>query len=549
MQNLLTHFRSYIRSELFSDSQISSCHSDKSMVNRGPQPFAEGGVRVWMDGELFKVKESARAAHPIQRPATEILCRLFLEERDLSFLTRLDGIYSAVIYDAAEAKVHLIADRYGLRHLYWTRHRGGLAWGSEVKAMLALPDFRPRIDRVALEEFVRDGYVSENRTWFEDVTLLGPGTTLTWNLRQKELRIEKYWGWKSIRVLTGKIDDVEIADELARLLIKATEIRCRPAERVGTLLSGGLDSRAILAAMPDRNRPIHCVTFGQRECDDMSIAHRAAQVKGAAHHCLEINAENFLKGRAAGVWWTDGQSNLMDLHVAALLPSDRDFFDIVFDGFWGDTIVGGWHIRPNDFNEVYKLNNRGRRFIINGPRFLNTWLECRLPFCDNDLVDLAMSIPREIRGAFQLYQKMLLRNFRPYYEHIPWQYTSLPIHLPRFPSQGWFWEKKWVFKWVLFSVWSRIRSAFQAPSFVEYDSWVKQEPAKSFVDGVLNSKAALYPEFLPSEEVALCWQRHLNGFNHTRQLFTYLTLELWLQQVFLGKHRPHGDTPAEAWTL
>lgn len=549
MQHLVTHFDSYVRSALFSDSHVSVCHSDKHIGSRGLQPFHEQGVYVWLDGELFKVEESAKTARPIEGAATEVLCRLFLEDRGLSFLRRLDGIYSAVIYDSKNSKVHLITDRYGLRHLYWTSRHGGLAWGSELKAMLALPDFRPEIDRIALGHFVREGFVPDNRTWFEGVTLLAPGTVLSWDLRQNTICTTKYWGWESIRQISGKIDEIEIADELARLLVRATEIRCRQGERIGTLLSGGLDSRVILAAMPVRDQPLNCVTFGKRDCVDLSIARRAADVKGAVHHFLEINGENFLRGRSAGVWWIDGQSNLMDLHVTAMLPKDREWFDIVFDGFWGDATIGGCYIQPTGADEIEMLSNRGRRFIINGPRFLGTWLECRLPFCDNDLVDLAMSIPREIRATFQLYTKMLWRNFHAYYERIPWQRTALPIGYPTFPAQGKLWGRKWLLRWGLMAIWGRLRWALESPNYVDYDSWIRQEPARSFIQSFLKSKSALYPEFVPREEVILLWNRHLNGYDGARQLFAYLTLELWLQQVFEGKYRPAADTPDNVWTM
>jgi len=504
---------------------------------------------VWLDGELFKIEESGKSSQPIQGGATEILGNLYLDDRSLSFLKRLDGIYSAVVYDSTNARIHLITDRYGLRRLHWTLYHGELAWGSELKTMLALPDFRPKVDRIALEHFVREGFVPDNRTWFEDVNLLAPGTVLTWDLRDGAFRTEKYWGWNSIRQMSGKINELEIADELARLLVRATELRSREGERVGTLLSGGLDSRGILAAMPMREEPLNCVTFGKTDSLDLCIACKVAEERQASHHFVEIDAENFLKGRAAGVWCIDGESNVMDLHVAALLPKNREFFDIVFDGFWGDTIVGGRHIRPTRVDEIDKLENRGRRYIVNGPRFLSTWLECRLPYCDNDLVELAMSLPQEIRANSDLHKKMLLRNFASFYDCIPWEHTWVPIGHPRVPAQGKFFGQKWIAKWYLMAIWRKLQAACKSRSYVDYDSWTRQEPARSIIGNILESKSALYPEFVSRDDVVQLWHRHLNGLDEARQVFVYLTLEVWLQQLFEGKLRPEGDTPAAVWTM
>jgi asparagine synthase (glutamine-hydrolysing) len=549
MQNLITHFSSYVRSDLFTDPHVSACHSDKFIAARGLQPFTEQGVSVWVDGELYGVKQPSKTVSVLPWMATEIICRLFLEDPTLSFLRRLDGIYSAVIYDANNAKVHLITDRYGLRHLYWTCHNSGLAWASEVKAMLALPGFHPEIDRVSVQQFVKEGFVSDNRTWFQGVELLSAGTVLSWDLRLGTMSTQKYWGWEDIRPLSGKIDEIEIADELARLLIRATAMRCRPSEHIGTLLSGGLDSRGILASMPQQEHPLNCVTFGKIDCLDVCIARKVAQERRAAHHFLEITAENFLKGRAAGVWWIDGESNLFDLHVAVMLPRDRDFFDIVFDGFWGDTIVGGRHIRPTGAGEIDKLNNRGRRLVVNGPRFLGTWLECRLPYCDNDLVDLAMSLPHGIRANSDLHKKMLLRNFTAFYDCIPWEHTWLPIGFPRVPAQGRFFRQKWIFKWFFMAFWRKIQAAYRSTSYVDYDSWLRLEPARGFVEAMLKSKSALYPEFVSRDEVVQRWNRHLTGHDDARRILAYLTLELWLQQVYEKKYRPETIAPPMAWTM
>lgn len=549
MQESITHFSSYVKSGLFLDSHISACHSDKSVALRGHEPFSERGVSVWLDGDLYEVKGPTKTIQPEPGNGTEVLCKLFLEDPTLSFLQNLNGIFAAVIYDTNNAKVHLITDRYGLRHLYWTLHNHGLVWASEVKAMLALPDFRPVIDRVSLEHFLKDGFVSDDRTWFEGVQLLDPGTVLTWDLRHNNLSAEKYWGWDSIQQLTGKIDELEIADELARRLVRATRLRCRPGERIGTLLSGGLDSRGILASMQEDGRPINCVTFGKIGCLDVCLARRAAQEKGAIHHYLEINAQNFFNGRTAGIWWIDGESNLFDLHMSAVLPLERKLFDIAFDGFWGDTIVGGRHIRPTGAQELDKLQNRGRRLVINGPRFLNNWLECRLPYCDNDIVDLAMSLPVEIRANSDLHKKMLLRNFTSFYDCIPWEHTWLTIGFPRVPAQGWLFRQKWIVKWFFMAFWRKIQAAYRSTSYVDYDSWLRLEPSRSFVQSVLTSKSALYPEYVPRDEVVFRWNRHLTGTDAARQILIYVTFEIWLQQVFERKYRPGTSTPGEVWKL
>ena len=90
--------------------------------------------------------------------------------------------------------------------------------------------------------------------------------------------------------MTGKIDVDEVAEELGRLFIDAVNRRCNQ-KGIGVCLSGGLDSRAILAAMPNRQEPIHTITFGKRGCDDIRIASKVAKIKGASHHVVPAHQE------------------------------------------------------------------------------------------------------------------------------------------------------------------------------------------------------------------------------------------------------------------
>jgi asparagine synthase (glutamine-hydrolysing) len=547
MRDFITPFDSYVLKDLFTDPQISATQSDKPVSANRPAPYQQQGVYVWLDGDIFKVKGPPSSAQTPLDAGGETLCKLYLADRSLSFLPGVDGIYSAAIYDSVESKLYLITDRYGLRYLYWMEHNGGLVWSSELKAMLALPDFSPKIERDTARRFVQDGFLPDDLTWFEGTHLLPPGSYLTLDLLQRTVREETYWGWSSVQRLTGKVNEDEIADELARLLVRSVEIRWRPTERVGFFLSGGLDTRAIIAASP-ADRPVSCVTFGSAACLDLAFARRAARIRGASHHFMEIDAENFFKGRAAGAWWLDAQSNVLDLHVAILLSRGRDLFDILFDGFWGDVIVGGRYVRPDAPNDAPKINNRSRRYMISGPRFLNNWLDYRLPFADNDIVDLAISLPTEVRGIQNVYKKMLLRHFAPFYKSIPWLHTSLRIGYPVVPNQGIVFKHKWILKWYLDAIWRRIPAAFRFMSYVDYDSWVRRDPARSLVETILQSKGAIYPDFVPRTDVDTLWRQHLAGRNQAREVFAYLTLELWLQQVFNGNYRPPTSSPQDAWT-
>ncbi len=73
--------------------------------------------------------------------------------------------------------------------------------------------------------------------------------------------------------------------------------------------------------------------------------------------------------------------------------------------------------------------------------------------------------------------------------------------------------------------------------YTDYPSWLRQEPARSFLSGVLEAPDALYPEYTARDDVVRLWRDHLDGVDNTRDLGLRLTFELWLQQVFNGRFR------------
>ena len=196
MRTAIHHCDSYVVNDLFVDRGVCGTRTHNNIIQREPQPYQESGLYVWLDGEFYNQDELPRSIEHSITTDPQLLLRLFRKSnQNLQFLREIDGIYSSVIYDSNEGKVYLISDRYGLRYLYWTVYRGGLAWASEVKAILALPGFEPKIDRIALNQFIQIGYMLEDRTWIEGINMLASGTVLTFDITMQSLQNKRYWWW------------------------------------------------------------------------------------------------------------------------------------------------------------------------------------------------------------------------------------------------------------------------------------------------------------------------------------------------------------------
>jgi asparagine synthase (glutamine-hydrolysing) len=390
--------------------------------------------------------------------------------------------------------------------------------------MLALPGFEPKIERASLEDFFRVGNLLGDRTWIKGVALLPAATVLTWDLNERTLGQRQYWSTDEIKPLPVGTDPVELAEELGRPFHAAVERRS--TGRTGVTLSGGLDSRAILAAM-SKNGVLHAVTIGTRGCADERLARRAAKVKGAAHHAWELSAAGWLRPRIEGVWSTDGELNLLHMHITAVLPRVRELFDIALDGCGANGVIGDTWIEMGIATQAEYIDTRTRRFLILGPAVLRGHIEERFPFMDNKFVELCLAAPDELKQDNALYKMMLLKTFPEYYERIPWQKTGEPIRWPG-PYEGRPTLKdriRWrLHRYGLYKPRSR--------AFYDYAGWIRQEPARSTFQSVLGDRSALYPEYLSPKEVEAGLAKHFAGEDRAQYLCGVLTFELWLRQIF-----------------
>ena len=536
-----------------------------SSVSTNPhqeQVFGTPDLTVWMDGECWTGDETAPIPGAGTATGPALLHAMFQSDDPLPALAALDGTFAAAVYDAGARKVHLVSDRCGLRQLCWTRRGEALAWATESKALLHLPGFSPVLDPLSLDAFLGIGYLVGNRTWLENVERLAPATCLTWDLRERTIQERRYWDWGRVSPDIGRASPRELAEELGRRFARAVERRCRPGERVGLALSGGLDSRAILAAMPQGREPVPVLTFGSGNSSEVRIAAMAAAHKGARHHTFEIGPGNWFHPRIGGVWATDGELDLYHMHGVEY-PRLGDLFATALSGAGGDGIVGGGHLfeaagfsdyarnvlyldperspalaavleeefsRAGSAHALY-IAHRMRCFTLHG---LRLWIargaDYRLPFLDNRFQELLFAIPTALKRHNRLYRTMLLAAFPDYFKDIPWQATGLPLSWPMWAVRA---------RAKLLGLGRRLGlpGRGERTGLFDYPGWIRTEPARGAFSELLANPGALYRDYISGKAVTAALEEHLNGSDRSLQLCRYLTLELWLQQVFEGRWR------------
>jgi asparagine synthase (glutamine-hydrolysing) len=568
MRMLLKHSDDYMDDELYSNLIVYGSRTHLGIIDQGKQPYVcNNQIVSWMTGELYNQDELKSKYHVPSTNDNELLANCYSVCRSFFFLKDIDGHYASVIYDKKNNEVHLITDRYGFKRLYWGRIGNDLIWSSELKGFIGHSQFRPVIDQQAVQEFFNVGYQLENRTWFESIELVPPGAVLTFDVERTNINIFRYWSWHEILPFSGHIDERAVIEELARLFQQSVLDRANNNERIGITLSGGLDSRAILAAMPDDYKPLHAFTFGKKGCDDIRFASKAAKVKGAVHHIYELNRKQWILPRVGNVWFSDGSFSLLDMHGLEFLEAYKLITDFQMDGLAGDLVLGGSYLRyshldrkidseiiknitgaeiDNKYEDTwyminktdpYFINNRVRRFTSSYLMATSRKIEVRYPFWSNGLIDFVYSLPDTLRYKSYIYKKMLLYAFPKYYENIPWQKTGYPIRYSGLLGQLASSNKRLI---------NKVRRESQrlgfkytdTKSYTDYPEWIRTEPGKSFFQKVLSSKNAIYPQFIDEDRVRRYLRKHLERQKHYHiELCLALTFELWLQQVFEGKYR------------
>jgi asparagine synthase (glutamine-hydrolysing) len=288
---------------LFLDGPVGLGHRRLSIIDlsaAGHQPMATDDGRVVMvyNGEVYNFPELAdelrRKGHAFRgRSDSEVVLHAWLEWGEAAF-ARLEGMFALALWDARTRCLVLARDRFGQKPLHYAfDRRGRFVFGSEIKALLASGDLPARMSAQFLHEYLYYGNSLWDRTAFEGIRRLLPGSYAVLDARG-ELREERYWDIRRLPARGGSLDE-HAAGVRARL--EAAVQRHLVADvPVAVFLSGGIDSSAIATfAARQAGERLRTYTAGFDDgvdLDERPRARRLAEALGTDHQELFVRVRD-----------------------------------------------------------------------------------------------------------------------------------------------------------------------------------------------------------------------------------------------------------------
>ena len=301
-------------------------------------------VALLLSGECFLDNEMyvslRQKGHRLEKNNGDWLVHLYEEEGDL-FFEKLNGLFSGLLIDKRQKKVVLFNDRYGLERIYYYEAQGEFYFASEAKALLKiLPKLRA-FDEEGVAQFLAFGCTLKSRTLFRGIRLLPSASA--WSFEDRKCCKRKYFSpesWEAQPPLSVESYESEFQETFRRILPRYTEAE----GKVGISLTGGLDTRMIMACLPVINSSYTCYTFAGANglTLDARLAAKIAGLLGLEHHPLRIEADflqHFDTYFDRTVYITDGCAGAMSSHEIYFNAQARQLSPVRLTGNFGSEVL------------------------------------------------------------------------------------------------------------------------------------------------------------------------------------------------------------------
>jgi asparagine synthase (glutamine-hydrolysing) len=446
----------WLRAELSSTEHFCGGRVHAGVLNSGAQPLvtADARARVWFDGEC-----RLDGQWTLTTPTADEAADLVREGRPA--IADADGVFALAVLQH-NGQLVLATDRLGFRPLYYTETSHWFAYAAEVKALLAVCDGMPAIDESAVRQYFAFDHMLGDRTWWRNIQLIPPASI--WRISPAASTRQQYWSFDDIR--HEPCSPADAHHQFGQLWERAVRAYRRPG-RTPVLLSGGLDSRLLVAELRAQDADVVAVTYGSNQSPEVGPARAVARLAGIEHHVCEWNTRNWWQGREQAIWQTDGLVNANHLHPSIAMEEMRTGTCYSPMNVVGDLLFGGSHLEPTPWRELRNhperlmarrfvpnpfvscdealeiarpdiersaagpssdcvhLRQRVRRYMLHSPGCFAPYCETVFPGIGSEFLQLFLgSLSDEQRIGHRFYNRFLADRHPRFFANLPWQATG-----------------------------------------------------------------------------------------------------------------------------
>ncbi len=464
----------WLQVEMWTSKDFCGGRVHLGVLNPSPQPLVttDRASRVWFDGQLY-----ARSGDEGITPTAEHISELVSGSG--SDLAEVDGVFALACFNEEKGELVLANDRLGFRPLYYTETEDWFAYAAEVKALLAVRDTLPDLDEISLRQFFALDHMMGERTWWTGIELIPPASV--WRVSRQGCTTHQYWSFEDIRVDPVGKDDAYT--QFAQLWSEDVRRHSKPGE-MPVMLSGGLDSRLLVAELLDQEADVVGITYGDEQSPEVVLSRIVAKTARIEHRLCWWNTRNWWHRREEAIWQTDGLVNCNHLHPAIAMDELRTVGNCYSPmNILGDLLFGGSHLdrslssdwrespeklfegrwmrlAENPFfkreevlsvsmddarryahgpsSDCFHLRQRYRRYVLHSPGCVSSYCETTFPGLRYELLQLFLgSLSEEARIKHKFYNRFLISRHPKFFGDIVWQPTgrglaeSLPTRVLR----------------------------------------------------------------------------------------------------------------------
>jgi asparagine synthase (glutamine-hydrolysing) len=314
----------------------------------GHQPLSNEDGSVWIvfNGEIYNYQELrsflVAKGHVFRTESdTEVIVHLYEEEGE-ACLKKLRGMFGFAIWDQRQHELFLARDRVGIKPLYYGITEHSLLFGSEMKALLADPELKRELSPAMIDRFLTFDYVPGDETLLKNIYKIPPGSYMV--VKNGKREIKSYW---DLEFSPGSLNFDDAREQLLELLEESVRLHMISDVPVGFLLSGGVDSTAMLSlAARKTEREISSFTVGFSDsgfADERPYARLAAKQYGSVHHEITISSKEFVDFLPRYVWHMEEpvcEPPAVALYYVSKLA--RNYVKVLISGEGGDEAFAGY---------------------------------------------------------------------------------------------------------------------------------------------------------------------------------------------------------------